>query len=323
MTKRRPKVLLHSDQAEEAQEVLTRAHPDLELAVCDTYEGLPSALDRHQPEVVYSVRFAGTPSFPRTALLGCPSLKWISVGGSGTDHLQPWDGQRLTVTNAAGVAAQMMAEYVLGTMLSFTLRLRDFARDQANRRWRAAEVVPLAGKTVLILGLGQTGRAVAALSKAVGLTVLGVRANPQATPGVDEVHATDQLARLWRRADFIVVCLPLLAATRGLVGAGAFASTKPSAVLIDVSRGGVVVEAALIEALDRGRLAGAALDVFEIEPLPADSPLWGRQEVLITPHCSSVYVGWTRRSVELFAENLARYRRGSSLHNVVLPERGY
>lgn len=155
------------------------------------------------------------------------------------------------------------------------------------------------------------------------MTTLGVRARPALTPELDEVRAVDALPVLWSRADFIVCCVPLLESTRGLVGAQAFAAMKPSAVLIDVSRGGVVDQAALMTALEAGSIKGAALDVFAVEPLPADHPLWGYDNVIVTPHCSSVYDGWDVESIRMFAENLARYRRGEPLANIVDPVRGY
>ncbi len=323
MTERTPVVLLHTDAPDAARAIVARAHPDLQLWTCDTYDGLPSLLAESGAEVVYSVRFGGTPGFPRQPMLDSAHLRWVSVGGSGTDHLAPWDGERLIVTNAAGVAAGMMAEYALGAMLTFSLDLRGFAKAQAERRWIAGLVTPLEGRTLLILGLGRTGRAAAQRAKALGMETLGVRARPQPTAHVDEAHGTEALPALLPRADFVLVCVPLSPSTRGLLGTSGFAAIKPGAVLIDVSRGGVVDEAALLEALRAGRLKGAALDVFETEPLPEDHPFWGMENVVVTPHCSSVYEGWAERSVEMFAENLARYRRGDALTNVVDPARGY
>jgi phosphoglycerate dehydrogenase-like enzyme len=230
----------------------------------------------------------------------------------------------VTVTNAAGVAADMMAEYALGAMLSFSLDLRGFERRQRAHHWDlGAKVEPIEGRTVLILGLGKTGEAVARRAKAMGLSVLGVRAQPRPTPNVDAVHGMEDLPDLWGRADFIVCATPLLDTTRGLVDAGAFAAMKPSAVLIDVSRGGVVDEAALLSALASGRLKGAALDVFATEPLPPEHPFWDFDNVIITPHCSSVYDGWDLKAARMFAENLSRYRDGAPLANVVDPRRGY
>jgi len=318
-----PVVLLHTNNPAPSREVLAKEHPDLAIHTCDSYRELPTMLEQTQAEVVYSVRFDGTPSFPRQALLASKTVKWISVGGSGTDHLNPWNPASLTVTNAAGVAAGMMAQYALGAMLHFSLDLPRFMAAQQRREWISGEVEPLDGKTVLILGLGKTGEAVATCAKALGLNTLGVRARPQPTPNVDEVHGVEALTQLWPRTDFIVVCVPLLPSTRGLVGPEALASVKPTAVLIDVSRGGVVDEDALLAALNENRIRGAALDVFATEPLPADHKLWGYDNVILTPHCSSVYAGWDLKSVELFSKNLTRYRKGEALTNIVSPERGY
>lgn len=140
---------------------------------------------------------------------------------------------------------------------------------------------------------------------------------------VDEVHPGDALPELWPRADFIVLSVPLLPATRHLVDARAFAAMKDSAILADVSRGGVVDEDAFINAMRGGSIAAAARDVFDPEPLPEDSPVWDLPNVIISPHCSAVYEGWNIASFELFLENLARWRRGEALHNIVSPERGY
>lgn len=319
----RPKVILHTDRPEPGLAVLAETHPDLSVTACGTYAGLADAIASTDAEIVYTVRFAGTPSYPRSVLVESPTVRWVAVGGSGTDHLRPWDPAKVTVTNSAGVAADMMAEYVFGAMLSFSLGLRGFQREQKARNWIAGKVEPIQGRTLLILGLGKTGEAVAARAKAFGMTTLGVRARPRSTAHVDEVHATTDLPGLWGRADFILCAVPLLESTRGLVGAEAFAAMKPSAVLVDVSRGGVIDEPALLEALEDGRIKGAALDVFATEPLPPAHPLWGYDNVIVTPHCSSIYDGWDLKSARMFADNLTRYRRGAPLLNVVDPGRGY
>lgn len=318
-----PIVMLHTDNPDEARAVLAEHHSDLTVHTCNTYEDLPAMLDATGSEVVYSVRFSGTASFPRKALVESETVKWVSVGGSGTDHLVPWDVNEVTVTNSAGVAADMMAQYVLGAMLHFSLNLDEFAVAQRNRTWLSGKVEPIDGKTALIVGLGQTGIAVARLCKAMGLKTVGVRARPKQTPHLDEVHSTADLPQLWQRADYIVLCVPLLESTRGLVGKTAFDVMKPQAVLIDVSRGGVTDEMALMSALDDGRIRGAALDVFTEEPLPAEHPIWRYDNVIISPHCSSVYDGWEAKSVRMFAENLARYRAGEPLTNIVNPALGY
>lgn len=315
-----PIVLLHTDKPESACDIVQKQHSDLAIHTCNTYSELPARLAETKAEVIYSVRFAGTPDFPRQPLLSADHVKWISVGGSGTDHLLPWNPAQLIVTNAAGVAADMMAEYALGCVLSFRLNLRHFHRAQQQH---AGSVTPIAGQTALLIGLGQTNQAVAKRLQSMDVRVLGVRANPEPTDNVDQVYPTDALATLLPQADIIVVAVPLLPATRRLLSHNEFQSMKANSILVDVSRGGVVDEAPLIHALQSGHLAAAALDVFAEEPLPAEHPLWEMDNVIVTPHCSSVYEGWEDRSVEKFAHNLHRYRRGQTLDRVVDPQRGY
>jgi phosphoglycerate dehydrogenase-like enzyme len=280
-------------------------------------------LERARPEVLYTVRFAGTPNYPRAQVIGSPSLRWVSVGGSGIDHLGVWDPARLTVTNAAGVAAEIMAEYVIGGLLHFSLGLDRFARDQHAHRWTAGTVASLRNRTLAILGLGKSGQAIARLAKTFGMTVIGIRARPSETPNVDRVEPMTKLHAVLGEADCVALCLPLLPATRAMFDAAAFAALKPGTVLVDISRGSIVQLAALLDALRSGRLRGAVLDVFEIEPLPAENPLWDMDNVIVTPHCSSVYEGWERRAMEMFCDNLDRWRRGEPLENVVDPQRGY
>jgi phosphoglycerate dehydrogenase-like enzyme len=321
---RNPVVIVNAEAPAALVDAVAQAHPDLTIHGCDSYTGLTDLLTQTGAEVVFTIKLGAGHPYPRAALVESRTLKWISVGGSGTDHLRPWNPDHLTVTNSAGVAADMMAEYALGAMLTFSLDLPGFRRKQQARQWDlGGKVEPIEGRTLLIVGLGKTGEAVARRAKSMGMTVLGVRARPKPTPHVDAVHGMEDLAQLWGRADFIVCAVPLLETTRGLIGADAFAAMKPSAALIDVSRGGVVDEAALLAALDAGRLKGAALDVFATEPLPPAHRLWDFENVIITPHCSSVYDGWDVKSVRMFADNLARYRAGEPLENIVDPQRGY
>ena len=161
---------------------------------CDSYAGLAALIERTQAEIVYSVRFDGTPRFPRSALLESPTVKWVSVGGTGTDHLGPWNPDKVTVTNAAGVAADMMAEYVLGAMLSFSLGLRSFAAHQRARQWIAGSVEPIQGKTLLLLGLGGTGQALARPRQGHGHDAHSAYVHGRSpTEHVDEVHGVDAL----------------------------------------------------------------------------------------------------------------------------------
>ncbi len=318
-----PRVLVHTRDPAPLLERLEQAMPAVAARGHDSYDGLGPVLAEFRPDVVYSIAFDGRAGYPREALLGEGGPRWIAVGGSGVDHLRPWQTDAVTVTNAAGVAAPMMAEYVLGCALHFTLDVPGLQADKAAHRWRERTMTPLAGKTVLIVGLGQTGQAVAARARAFGMHVIGTRARPAPMENLDEVHAAADLPGLWERADLIVVSVPLLDSTRGLVDEGAFTAMKDSAILIDVSRGGVVDTDAFVEAMRRGAIAGAARDVFETEPLPPDSPVWELENVIVSPHCSAVYDGWNMAAFEMFMDNLERWQRGAPLRNVVNPQRGY
>lgn len=318
-----PRIILHNSDTAPLAHWLRAAFPQADLRECNSYEALPALIEGYRPEVVYSVRFAGTPGFPRDALFGPGGPRWIANGGAGTDHYGQWDPGQTTVTNAAGVAAEMMAEYILGGFLHFSLDVPGLQKDKAARVWNARTVRPLAGKTLLIIGLGHTGRAVAARSKAFGMKFLGTRARPKPMENVDEVHAADDLHDLLPHADFIAVSTPLIPATRGLISAQEIAAMKSGVIFADVSRGGVVDQTALYDALSVGHVAAAALDVFETEPLPEISPLWALENVIISPYCSSVFAEWEEASFELFLQNLGRWMRGEGLVNIVDPARGY
>lgn len=319
-----PRVLIFDREPEPLLSRLAEAMPDIEARSCDSYDALPDALQAFRPDVLYSITFAGRAGYPADAVLGPNAPGWIAVGGSGVDHLGRWDGDRTIVTNAAGSAAGAMAEYVFACALHFTFDMAGLEADRRARHWDSLRMMtPLKGKTMLIVGLGQTGQAVASCAKAFGMHVIGTRNRPQDTADVDSVYPSDALPELWPQADVIVLSVPLLDSTRGLVDARALAAMKSSAILIDVSRGGVVDGPAMINAMRNGALAGAALDVFEQEPLPQDSPFWDLPNTIISPHSSSVFEDWAMQSFEMFLDNLRNWRAGKPLFNVVDPARGY
>lgn len=318
-----PRIILHNRETVSLAQRLCAAFPQVDYRECNSYEALPNLIDSYRPEIVYSVRFAGTVGYPHDSLFGPHGPNWIANGGAGTDHLGYWDPEKTTVTNGAGVAAGMMAEYVIGGFLHFTLDVPGLQKDKAARVWNTRMVKPLAGKTLLIIGLGHTGRAVAARAKAFDMKVLGTRARPEPVELVDEVHGAENLHDLLQLADFIVVSTPLIPSTRSLIGTKEIAAMKQGVILADVSRGGVVDQGALQAALSSGHVAAAVLDVFETEPLPESNPLWASENVIISPHCSSVYAEWEQDSFEFFIKNLDRWIRGERLVNIVDPARGY
>jgi phosphoglycerate dehydrogenase-like enzyme len=319
-----PKVLLHNDDTTHLATRLAVVASAVEILQCNSFQALAERVQADRPDVVYSVRFDVSQPFPREVLFAQGGPAWVANGGVGIDHYGRWDPQRTTVTNAAGVASDMIAEYIFGGFLHFTLDVPGLQTDKAARHWQSTRKVrPLKGQTLLIVGLGHTGRAIAARAKVFGMHVIGTRAHPRPMDNVDEVHGADALHSLFPRADFVAVATPLTAATRGLISARDIAAMKPGVIFGDVSRGGVVDQSALHRALQSGQVGGAVLDVFETEPLPQDNPLWSADNVIISPHCSAVYDGWAEESFTLFLDNLSRWMKREPLRNVVNPDLGY
>jgi phosphoglycerate dehydrogenase-like enzyme len=199
-------------------------------------------------------------------------------------------------------------------LLALTKDLPRLQADQRAHHWDHYPVAELHGRTLLILGLGAIGTEVARLAKAFGMHTIGInRGGTSDTPHVDEAHMTNDLHELLERADALVVTLPLTDETTGMLDARAIGHLKPDAVLVNVGRGKIIDEPALVQALREQRLRGAALEVFATEPLPDDSPLWDLPDVLISPHTAALSLHENERIVELFCKNLRRYGRGEQL----------
>ncbi len=318
-----PRILVVHDRAELYLDLLHSRFPDSAIGHCGAAETLAEHLARHRPEVVLSYRSAGIPGPVHRRILECPSVVWIQAAGAGIEHLLPWDPARVTVTNAAGVLSRFMAEYVLGAVLMTNFGFPRYLRQQARGDWRGHPWSGVEGKTLLVVGLGRIGRATAKLASAAGLRVTGVRRSGEPVEGVAALFPPDRLHEALAEADFVVLHVPHTADTRRLIDAAALARMKPSAILINCARGAVVDEAALIETLRSESIAGAVLDVFETEPLPAESPLWQMDNVVITPHVSDSVADWQRRLAAFFCDNLDRWRAGQPLENVIDPARGY
>ncbi len=256
-----------------------------------------------------------------------PRVRWLHTASAGVDHVLTPEVRAkagLTLTDSGPAFATAIAEFVLAWMLAVARRLPEFLDNQKARGWQSLTQAELHGQTVGIIGLGPIGRGVAARAGAFGMRTLGLRRTPSPVPHVDEtLTGPDGLARLLTESDFVVVAAALTGESRALLGAAQITQMKPTAWLINIARGGLVDEDALIAALRERRLGGACLDVFAREPLPAESPLWDLPNVYITPHSS----GWTTalhdRQKSLFLNNLARFTRGEPLADVVDIARGY
>ena len=282
-------------------------------------------------EVIYGIPRGSGAELVET-LRAAPQARWVQARNAGAGEqlgaALALDAEALRdveLTNVSGIHARPLAEFALFGLLAFAKRLPELERDKAARTW--PEIKPmmreLAGRTVLVVGLGAIGLDVARLAGAFGMRVIGVKRTPEPVEGVDEVGPPDRLAELAARADALVVTLPGTDATRGLVDAEVLGALRPGGVVVNVGRGPVIDEAALIEALRDGRLAGACLDVFEQEPLPADSPLWTLDNVILCQHVAARTEDEDAKAVEVFADNLRRRLAGEPLRNRVDPAQLY
>jgi phosphoglycerate dehydrogenase-like enzyme len=257
-----------------------------------------------------------------------PGLRWIHSRSAGLDRvLAPAVvAHPAVVTNGRGAFSPALAEFVLAALLFFAKHLRRLIAQQAASAWEPFDVERLEGRTVGIVGYGDIGRAVASRLRPLGVNILAMRRRPELSHGdalAAETVPPDRLLELVARSDDVVIALPLTPRTSGLVGREAIAAMKRTAVLVNVGRGPTVDETALVEALEQDRIRGAAIDVFETEPLPAGHPLWRLPNVLLSPHCADHVPGWVEEAMRVFLRQLDRFRRGEPLRDVVDKGAGY
>jgi len=257
-----------------------------------------------------------------------PGLKWIQVLSAGVDHLMTEDILKSPVimTNIKGMSATPIAEFIFGVALMLVKQLPLCFQLKQAKQWQKFKTSTLLSKTMGIVGLGSIGREVARLAKAFGMKVIAIRRVTEQTThaeNVDIMLPGDQLHRLLAESDFVVLSVPLTPETNGLIGEKELRTMQSTAYLVNIARGDVVDEEALSRALEEGWIAGAGLDVFATEPLPADSRLWALPNVILSPHVSGDIECEYELATELFAENLKRYLNGDRLFNVVDKKRGY
>lgn len=299
--------------------VLGRIPDGVDVRLARTVDELRLALPG--AEVLFGFDFKGK-MLPQ-AWKEASGLRWIQWAGAGVDALlfPELVNSDVLVTNAGGIYDEAIAEHVLALMLAHTKRLPDAIRNQLESTWLYQTVRPLRGTAAVVLGAGGIGRAIARLLGMVGVdvTLIGTSTRPDDEFGSVTAWADRELSR----ADWLVVAAPLTPSTRQIIDAGVLAELPRSAVLVNIGRGASVDEAALVAALSGGELAGAGLDVFETEPLQSDSLLWQMENVIITPHHAGDLDDYAERVAALFLENLARYRVGQPLQNVIDKRLGY
>jgi phosphoglycerate dehydrogenase-like enzyme len=270
--------------------------------------------------------------FPNAELLqAAKALRWIQSPSAGVNYLQDLPelvNSDILLTNTSGAHGPSIGEHAFALLFALTRRIPESVDAQRQRHWGKAELYrkgrEVRGLTMGILGYGAIGRAVAQRAKGFEMNVLAVDPHPDpGAPFVAETWGMDRLPELLAKSDVVVIAAPLTAESYHLLDAAALAHMKSDAYLIVVSRGGIVDETALVAAIEGGRLAGAGLDVTEIEPLPAESLLWDAPNVVITPHIAGDSTEKERRCVEILRENLQRFASGETLVNVIDKQRGY
>ncbi len=317
--------------AGEVADRLRSAVPNAHLRIFDTHDlgDIPPAL-LAEAEVLYT---AGDLPAPEAV----PALRWVQAHSAGVDSMirhplflrAEQSGRPIALTTAAGVHGPNISEYVLLMMLAFAHRLQRAFEMKQRRVWSNDRLAflpaELHGATVGVIGYGGIGQQVAHRCQAFGMRVLAMRhsASPAPVQSGVEFVARDNLHALLSAADYVVLAVPLSPQTYHMIDRDAIACMKSDAVLVNIGRGAVVDEAALIDALSHKRIGGAALDVFQQEPLPADSPLWRLDNVILTPHIAGITPKYDERAAALFADNLRRYAAGRPLLNRVDFARGY
>ena len=259
----------------------------------------------------------------------CPNVQWVHSRSAGLDGLlfPELVESPVPLTNGSGVFSQSLGEFVLGAILYFAKDLRRMIRNQVAGAWEPFDIVEVSGQTVGIVGYGDIGRAVATRVRAMGMRVLAVKrhgpAAHSADPLAERIYGSDRRIEMISRSDYIVVAAPLTPETLGMIGEPEFAAMKPDAVVINVGRGPAIDEAAMVKALSEKRIKGAALDVFDTEPLPVGHPFYKLENVLLSPHCADHTPDWMDQAMRLFLAQFERFRKGEPLRNVVDKKMGY
>lgn len=275
------------------------------------------------------LNWSGSIELLRSVFVMSPRLRWIHSRSAGLEQtlFRELIENKVILTNGSGVFSPSLGEFVVAAILYFAKDFRRMIRNQMARVWEQFDVSMVSGKTLGIVGYGSIGHAIAVRARALEMKVLGLRRHvsqrPQEGQLMDEVYGPERRLEMLSRCDYIAVTLPLTEQTRGLISAAEFAVMKKNAVVINVGRGPVIDEQAMIKAVSENRIRGAALDVFDQEPLPQGHPFYSFENVLLSPHCADHTPDWHDNAMRFFLSQLERFRTGQELLNVVDKRRGY
>jgi phosphoglycerate dehydrogenase-like enzyme len=301
-----------------------RALPGIEFVVGRKPDDFREAASR----AIAIMNWMGDRGLLRDICTLAPEVRWLHYMWAGLDGmLFPELLERgIEVTNGRGVYSEALGEFAIAAMLYFAKDIPRMLRGKQEHKWDPFEMDWISGRTVGIVGYGEIGRAVARRAAALGMNVLAIRRRPELAkedPSLKAVYGQHDLARMLEQTDYLVASAPLTPETRGMIGARELAGLRPGAVVINIGRGAVIQEQELVKALENGGLRGAALDVFETEPLPSGHPFYRLENVLLSPHCADRVPGWLEKAVDLFIENVKRFRAGRPLLNVIDKNAGY
>jgi phosphoglycerate dehydrogenase-like enzyme len=285
--------------------------------------------EQDAPRATVLFNWSGPLALFKTVFGMCRSLVWVHSRSVGLERtlFPELKESPVPLTNGVGVFSASLGEFALGAILYFAKDFRRMIGNQMRGVWEAFDVLPVSGQTVGIIGYGDIGRAIAARVRAMGMTVLAVKRHVPSVRGADELiehtYTPEQRLMMLPRCDYVVVAAPLTSETLGMLGQAEFAAMKPSAVVINVGRGPVINEEAMVRALSNGRIKGAALDVFDHEPLPTGHPFYKLENVLLSPHCADHTPDWLDNAMQFFIEQYQRFQSGEPLRNVVDKKLGY
>jgi phosphoglycerate dehydrogenase-like enzyme len=310
--------------------LIVAKHEDPEFAmlknVPHVLAGDPSAGDV-AADAAAILFWSGSRDTLREAFVQCERLRWVHARWAGLDSLlfPELVNSDVVLTNGKGVFSQSLGEFALTAMLYFAKDIPRMRRNQTARIWAPFEVEMIAGKVLGIVGYGDIGRAVATRAHKMGMRILAAKRHlpPEPDPLVEKYYRTTELREMLARCDYIVVAAPLTEETRHMISDAEFAAMKSTAVVINVGRGPVIDEDAMVRALSEKRIRGAGLDVVEREPLPKESALYVMENVLLSPHCADNIAGWTDDAMQFFLEQYARFEKNEPLLNVVNKRLGY
>jgi D-2-hydroxyacid dehydrogenase (NADP+) len=285
---------------------LGRKFPELNIDVVDHYSKAPPFMTSADILLTFG------PMMKDEVLRDTPKLQWVQALGTGVDGLidQPSLRKDVVITTIRGIHGEPVSEAAIMAMLALSRRLPDSVRYQDKRSWTRWPPRLIDGKTVGIFGIGLIAEALAPRCKALGMTVIGFSSTKREVAGFDRMHLRSELLHVAGELDYLVLLVPYAEDTRRLIDARVFAAMKPTSYFINLARGGIVDEDALMHALEGGEIAGAALDVFQHEPLPADHPLWTAKNVIITPHLGGFCDVYAERALPTIEHNMACFLRG-------------